>query len=325
MKKKLTSIIASLSLALGITSTALTRDINYEEQRAEQYKQFYKEYHDPDYKIKISGTRMASSDKGVKLEDVVEIIYGNNLHDNLRDKYTMQFDAYFPKINRNNANYKGPDSAWYYTQFKGFDEEREMKPLESLDKDKMPQVLEDIMALPRSLQEEILCVAHYKIDNDAWIMFYPGTEEKIVRKIYDALKRIDEARDLAKEGVECKMQPVTPTENQLLPFDPFFPNVVFVDENNDGKADYLVELYCIDGSWFNPKAEKRYINLLQWFELKPNYKEGEGYRLYDKPFKITIDFDRGKDYEQEGFDIEFYDENHDGIFESYKIIIPKKS
>lgn len=321
MKKKLVSLVASLSIALGLTTSAISKD--YEAERVAQYRQFYKEYNDKDYKIKHTGTRVRSVDKEIRIEELIEIMYGNNIYDNTRERYSRFFGSYQPKIDKQMFNYKGPESSWYFIPFKDLYEEKEALPLEILDKEKLPQVLKDVLTLPKDLQENILSLVHYHHDNDFWIMFYPGVEEQIVRKIYDHLKSLDEARDVKQKDFEGQIQPVIPTENQLLPLDPFFPPVVLVDENNDGKADYLVELYCIDGSWFNSKAETRYINLLQWFELKQNPSKDESLRKYDKPFKIMIDFDRGKDYEEESYDIEFYDENHDGNFERYELIKKK--
>ncbi len=321
MKKKFVSLAASLSIALGLTTSALSKD-SYEEQRVSQYKQFYKEYHDPDYKIKHTGTRVRSVDKEIKIEEVIEIMYGNNLYDNTRERYSRFFDSYQPKIDKQMFNYKGPDSSWYFIPFKEMYDEKEALPLESIEKEKVPQAVKDILTLPKDLQKEILSIVRYHHDNDVWVMFYPGAEEETVRKIYDKLKNMDESRDLKQKDFEGQIQPIIPTENQLLPLDPFFPPVVLVDGDNDGKADYMVELYCTDGNWFNPKADVRYITLTQWFELDKDSPTGRE-KKYDKPFKIMMDFDLGKEYEEEGYDINFYDENHDGNFENYEIIKKK--
>lgn len=320
MKKKLVSLVASLSIALGLTTSAISKD--YESERVAQYRQFYKEYNDKDYKIKNSGTRVRSVDKEIKTEEVIEILYGNNLHDNTRDRYSRFFDSCMPKIDKQMFNYKGPDSSWYFVPFKELYEEREALPLESLEKEKVPQVVKDVLTLPKDLQKEILSIVRYHHDNDFWIMFYPGAEGETVRKIYDHLKSLDEARDLKQKGLEGQIQPIIPTENQLLPLDPFFLPIVFVDENDDGKADYMVELYCTNGTWFDSEADIKYITLTRWFELEQS-DEKIGPKKHDKPFKITLDFDIGKDYEEDGYDINFYDENHDGYFERYELIKKK--
>jgi len=321
MKKKLISLIAGLSIALGISTSATSKNIIYEEKRIEQYKQFYKEYNDPDYKIKPSGTKVRVVNNEIKTEEIIEIMYGNNLYDNTRDRYSRFFDAYLPKIDKNFVNYKGHDSSLYFIPFKDFGEETEILPLESLDKEKLPQVVKDVLTLPKDMQEQILSIVRYHHDNDFWIMFYPGVEGETVKKIYNHLKELDEARD-EKNNLEGLIQPITTTENQLLPLDPFFMPIVFVDENDDGKADYMVELYCTNGTWFDPKSEKKYITLTKWFELEQT-NEKIGPKKHDKPSKVIIDFDTGKEYEEQGYDIEFYDENHDGNFERYELIKKK--
>jgi len=317
MKKKLISLVASLSIAFGLTTSAISKD--YESERVAQYKQFYKEYHDRDYKIKNTGTKVRIVNNEIKTEEIIEIMYGNNIYDNTRDRYSRFFDAYLPKIDKELLNYKGPDSSWYFVPFKDFGEEKEVLPLENLDNEKLPQVVKDVLTLPENLQKEILSVVRYHHDNDVWIMFYPSVEGETVKKIYNHLKSLDETRDLKKKDIEGKIQPIIPTENQLLPLDPFFPPIVFIDENNDNKADFMVELYCTNGTWFDPKADIKYITLTKWFELEQT-NEKIGPKKHDKPSKIILDFDAGKDDEEKGYDIEFYDENHDGYFENYKLI-----
>lgn len=319
MKKKLISLVAGLSIAFGLTTSVISKD--YESERVAQYKQFYKEYNDQDYKIKILGTRTSIKNKETITEDIIEIMYGNNLYDNTRGKYSILFNAYFPKT-VDEKNGESHNISWYFSSLNEMLERNEEVPLEKIDDKKLPQAVKDALTLPKDLQKEITCIAHYPVDNDSWIMFYPGTEKETVKKVYELLKSLDEARDSKQEGVEGKLQPIIPTENQLLPLDPFFPSVRYIDEDKDGKLDYVVELYCTNGSWFNSKAEIKYIDLTQWFEIDQNSETGMA-RKYDKPFKITIDFDIGKEYEKEGFDISFYDENHDGNFEKYKLIEKK--
>lgn len=318
MKKKLISLVASLSLAFSL-STAFSKDASWEEKRVEQYRQFYKEYHDKDYKIKKSGVRMWTEDGKPKTKDLIDLVYGNNIYDNTRSKFTYMYDSYMPYISRQHTGYKGPDSSWYFMPYKDFTENREAFPLESLDRESLPQVMKDILTLPEDLQKQVFCVNYYSIDGDSWIMFTGDVETETINKIYGHLSKIANERNSKTKEPEGQIQPIIPTENQLLPLDIFFPPVRYVDENNDGVLDYVVELYSTNGSWFDPNAEVKYITLTQWFELEQS-GERKGLRKHEKPFKITIDFDLGKDYEQEGFDIIFYDKDHDTYFENYELI-----
>lgn len=308
MKRRLISIIASLSIALGLSTSAFSNGLNYEEQRTEQYKKFYKEYCDKDYKVRKAGEFTKTVDGERKTFEHLEIMYGNNLHDNTRPRFYKVFDSYFSEKDKNG------NLAWYFMPYTLFIKDGKKIPLENVDKENLPQAIKDILTLPEDMQKKVSSIAHYLIDGDVWIMLPSDTEEGTARKIFNHLKKLDEERDAKQEDYKGQIQPIIPTENQFLPFDPFFPPVIFVDENRDGKWEYAFELYCIDGSWFDRNAKKKHINLTQWFELNQKGPDDRS-RKYDKPFKIMIDFDK-----QEGFDIEFYDKNHDGHFEGYKII-----
>lgn len=320
MKKKLVSLIASLSLALGLSTSAISKD--YEQERVEQYRQFYKEYHNKNYEIKKVGERIETVDGEFKAYDLLEITYGKNIYDNLRTRFSKDYDFYLNKIDKKFFNYEGPDSSWYFLPYDPEDPmrvSRKVVPLKGLDEKSLPQVMKDILTLPEDIQKQISGIMHYSIDGDCRIMLPFDKEGKLVREVYDYLNKTDKKRDAEQKNTGGMIQPVIPTDNQMLPLDLFFPPVVYIDENKDGKADYVVELYSIDDSWFDPNAEVKRINLLKWFELRQDCKEDERLRMHDKPFKIMIDFDYG----QEGFDIEFFDENHDGFFERYEIIRKK--
>lgn len=323
MKNKLLNLIASLSLTFGLATSALPKNLDYEKQRVEQYRQFYKEYHDKDYRIKKIGIRIEMRDGESKISDLLDIEHGNNLYDNKRQRFSMEFDAYLTKIDKEYHNYTGPDSDWYFTPYTIMGKSDIALPLESLDKENLPQVMKDILALPKDLQKKIMCVVHYRIDGDSWIMIPSEEGQSTVHELYNHLNKLDETRDAQQKDYEGQIQPIIPKENQFLPLDIFFPPVRYVDEDGDGKFDYVVELYSINGSWFNSQAEIRYIDLTQWFEVDQESPTGMA-RKYDKPFKITMDFDIDKDYEEEGYDISFFDEDHDGYFERYQLIEKKK-
>jgi len=298
MKKKVVTTL-SLLLALGVTAPA--KNLSYEEERVQQYKQFYNEYQDKDYKIRKSETH-----------ELIDIIHGHNIHDNIRKEFSELFDMYLPQINKEYFNYKGADASWYFTPYKSKYESKEAIALEELAEEALPQVMKDILKLPEDLQKKIMSILYYPVDGDSWIIFKIDTEESVIKNILENLKNIDEQNDKNKI-YDDNIKPIMPTENQLLPYNLFFPPIRYVDTDGDGEYDYTIELYCTDGTWFDPELEKANYTVMEWYEVKDFIKK------YDKPSRITIDFDIGKEYEHQGFDIEFYDKDLDGYFENYEI------
>ncbi len=301
------------------------------QEKIDQYKKFKSKYEDKDFRLKgtpVDRTEQRGDTAWSYSFMVYHIVYGIT-EDNFRE-----YNQYSKQTTRNPFFSGQVSSAVCRSGFFIEQRRKSNSPPKIVcldDTDPSYPIALLINTLSKKEKEHVVTIYEFEDgDIDIRFSFEKGSDKEFIEDIFEKLKAADERNDARIP--EAKMHPIIPTDNQRV-------TSVFLDEDQDGEAEYVLLPYCINGSYFDRDPDNNAFQVGLKYKLvtkkdlagktvaeKKELEGRLGFWMWDRPSEILASFS-----ENPGPDIVFYDigkvinsvvvdERPDGQFDRYEFL-----